>query len=78
MKAPVRTLPVHSFDGSRYGPCMAKVRDTSGRLAVCKRLVASPVHRYYPCRAVGCVDEVRWRSIEARDRHEATIHGDGW
>lgn len=73
------SLPVHGYEGpARYGNCAAIVRDQAGKRRRCNRQQNNPVHRHYPCRVDGCVDLPRWRSVEARDRHEANAHGEGW
>ena len=73
-------IPIHGYEGpARYGNCAAMVKDQNGKRRRCNRQAENPVHRHYPCRVDGCtVRDVRWRSIEQRDRHEANAHGDGW
>lgn len=68
------TPPLHQFrPEGKWGMCAFTLKNGKR----CQRQAQSAVHRYYPCRAEGCTKD-DLRSIEARDRHEANIHGQGW
>lgn len=59
--------------GKKSDQCAVKL----GAGKQCRKPASSQIHRYYPCRTRYCPDD-HFLSIEARDRHEANKHGEGW